>query len=99
MTEKTFDLDTRVENKPADCGKRISYNEITFGCDYYVLYNGALHKVTVRALTTDNGAAALKVSYLNDEEEYLGDLHEENGEKFHIINLDRYFPRFYETRF
>ena len=97
MENLEFDLTTRVENKPADCGKRVSYNEITFGSDYYVLYNQALHRVTVCKMVSDGNAPAFKIRYSQTEEVYLGEK-QPDDENCYIVNLEKYFPLFYEIR-
>ncbi len=95
--KKEFDLTTRVENKPEDCSKRVSYNELIFGNEYYILYDKALHKIRLLQLSQVNGAAVLKVEYLHPEEAYLGQEKTEDGKSCYLINLEEYFPRFYET--
>ncbi|MBR0137438.1 MAG: hypothetical protein IJM15_03440 [Erysipelotrichaceae bacterium] len=95
--EKEYDLTTRVEDKPEDCAKRLSYNELIFGNEYYILYNKTLHKIRLIELIQVYGAPVIKVEYLNTEEIYLGEEKEEGGRTFYLINLEEYFPRFYET--
>ncbi len=99
MEKQNYDLSTRVENKPEDCGKRVSYNELVFGNNYYVLYNQKLHKVQVEKMITHENAPALKIAYLEEEQQYLGERCQEEEKVYYLINLEQYYPLFYEVKF
>lgn len=91
-----FDLTTRVENKPHDCGKRISYNEIRFGNQYYMLYNQQLHRVIIERLFDINGSTQIEISYCEEYELYLG---KEIEDGKYVFDINEYMPKFYETLF